>query len=247
MKCPVMIIARTMSIPHPRKSLAGDNRWRGIVFDLDGTLYPMRGIKVRMTFALWRKLNLLRCLSPARASLRSRTFADASALNAALYQELSRRSGFSSDEVAKWYQDEFLMEFVRVLNKYAKKRPGLVALLELLHKSGLKLAVVSDFGRVGERLTALGIRTDVFDNVMATEEFGVLKPSPKPLRALAQKWNLSPSALLLVGDRQDLDGASAEAAGMTFIGISDRTTLFRNENGFINWAGVTKLLKAQVE
>jgi HAD superfamily hydrolase (TIGR01549 family) len=152
-----------------------------------------------------------------------------------------------SDEAAHWYERVFMSAFVAMLSKYGKIRPGLVPLLESLHEKGIKLAVVSDFGQVRERLTALGIPLAPFDDLVSVEECGALKPSPKSLQMVATKWKINAAELTVVGDREDLDAVGARAAGMAFVGVTNRDILIRNKNGFICWSEVTKMLRAKTK
>ena len=85
------------------------------------------------------------------------------------------------------------------------------------------LAVVSDFGLVSERLAALEIPSAAFDHVASAEDSGALKPSPKGFLDAARFLGLSADQLLIVGDRDDKDGAAARAAGMPFLHLATRS------------------------
>jgi FMN phosphatase YigB (HAD superfamily) len=114
-------------------------------------------------------------------------------------------------------------------------------LLARLRQNGAKLAVVSDYGYVRERLAALSIPLDAFDELCSSEDYGVLKPSPRPLTALAEEWGLDPKHMVMIGDREDLDQASALAAGMDFLGITDRSR--PEKDGFRHWSEAAKFLE----
>ena len=190
---------------------------RGVIFDLDGTLYVLPGMRLRLTWRLRRDLGLLRRFSAARRALRGRGFGGAAGLDEALGRELGRRAGVEPDRAAAWYRDRFLPEFVGLLADRARARPGLGELLARLRERGVRLAVVSDHPLIDERLAAIGLDPGLFDDLVAAEEHGVLKPSALPFSALARKWGVEPGAVIVVGDRLDLDAASAEAAGMGFL------------------------------
>ena len=104
-----------------------------------------------------------------------------------------------------------------LLTDRARARSGLEPLLRRLRAGGVRLGVVSDHPRIDERLVAIGLEPALFEDRLASEELGVLKPSPLPFFALARKWGVEPGALIVVGDRLDLDAASAGAAGMGFL------------------------------
>ncbi|MCP4197006.1 MAG: HAD family hydrolase [Proteobacteria bacterium] len=219
------------------------HRIEGVVFDLDGTLYALRARQLRITVALWRwsDLRVLRHLLGTRSWMRSQTFADREAFFGAFCAELGRRAGISPLAAGEWYENRFLGSFVKMLAKRARIRPGLLGLLARLRQNGVKLAVVSDYGYVRERLAALSIPLDAFDELCSSEDYGALKPSPRPLIALAEDWGLDPKHVVMIGDREDLDQASALAAGMDFLGISDRSG--PEKDGFTRWSKAVKFLE----
>lgn len=207
----------------------------GVVFDLDGTLYTLSGLRPRMALSLWRSLGVLRHISGARRAVRQREFADGDALRGEFYRELGDRAGISQARAAEWYQEMFLPAFVALLDRHGTKRPELLKLLARLRTRGVRLAVVSDFPRVEDRLRALGIPPEAFDAVGSAEESGALKPWPRALLSVAAQWEMEPTKVLVVGDRQDLDGACAEAAGMAFLGVDNGVHRGGRGKGFVSW------------
>jgi FMN phosphatase YigB (HAD superfamily) len=219
-------------------------RISGAIFDMDGTLYELPGRKLRMTLAMPGDIRMLKQIGKARKALRNKEFGDRERLRAALWEELGRRARVSTERAKNWYEDRFMTKFVDLLGRKARVRPGLIDVLSEMKERGARLAVLSDFGGVIERLEALRIPRYLFDDVVGAEDFGVLKPSPVPFLALAKKWGLVPTSLVVVGDRWDLDGASAEAAGMQFLGVVERGLLGRGEqaDGFHDWSYVREQL-----
>jgi HAD superfamily hydrolase (TIGR01549 family) len=191
----------------------------GVAFDLDGTLYTLRGMRRHMTVALWRSLGVLRHLSKARAAIRPRDFEDGDALRHAFLGELGRRAGVGPERASAWYEDEFLPAFVQTLARRGRRRPHVLGLLARLRMAGVRLAVVSDYPVVTERLRAVGIPIEAFHALSSAEESGALKPSPRALLRMAQRWGLDPAAMLVVGDREDLDGDAARKAGMDYLDV----------------------------
>jgi FMN phosphatase YigB (HAD superfamily) len=201
--------------------MAGIATTEGVIFDLDGTLYVLSGLRLRLTWRLRGDLRLLRHFSAARKTLRGREFGGAAGLREALGLELGRLAGVPPRLAAAWYEERFLPELVRLLADRARFRPGLREALIRLREGGVRLGVVSDHPRIDDRLAAIGLDPGLFDDRAASEEFGVLKPSALPFSALARKWGVEPGAMIVVGDRLDLDAASAGAAGMGFVPAGD--------------------------
>ena len=79
---------------------------RGIIFDLDGTLYVLRWMKLRMALSLLGSVGVLRKLTGARAVIRAGSYADRESLLVALYQELGRRAGIGAVRAEAWYHEK---------------------------------------------------------------------------------------------------------------------------------------------
>ncbi|AEF83819.1 hydrolase [Treponema primitia ZAS-2] len=106
-----------------------------------------------------------------------------------------------------------------MLKKYYCPRPGLSELFEKLTRKSRKFAVYSDYPLVAERLRALGLNTEDCGLLYGPENFGAQKPAARPFLSIAEAMGISPGEILVVGDREDTDGAGAAAAGMGFIRI----------------------------
>lgn len=87
-------------------------------------------------------------------------------------------------------------------------------LLELL-KRGLKLAVVSDAPRLQAwtRLAHLQLQ-HLFDTVVAFEDTGERKPSPKPFERAIEFLGIAPSEAIMIGDWPERDVVGAAKVGI---------------------------------
>ena len=233
------ILASSTDTPRPQNRRFGmDTRLttrpvRGIIFDLDGTMYTISWLKVSITLGLLGDLNKLRHFFPVRSWLREQQpFIDEGELKRRFAEELSRRAGGTPEKVLHWYENRFMPRFAKVLANRAEVRDGLTPLLERLRDKNVRLAVVSDFGQVPERLDALGIPKGFFEEMVGAEAYGTMKPTATPYRVIARKWQTALSDILLVGDREDLDAGSAALAGTQFIGIAGDK---RAGPDFVSW------------
>ena len=79
---------------------------------------------------------------------------------------------------------------------------------------GIRLGALSDYP-ADAKLQALGIR-DQFEVVLSAQspEVGVFKPHPGGLEAVLDRMRVSVNQALYVGDREEVDAAAAEAAGL---------------------------------
>ena len=89
-----------------------------------------------------------------------------------------------------------------------------ITLLELL-KRGLKLALVSDAPRLQAwtRLAHLQLH-HLFDTIVAFEDTGERKPSPKPFQRAIEMLAIDPSEAIMVGDWPERDMVGAAKVGI---------------------------------
>jgi putative hydrolase of the HAD superfamily len=89
--------------------------------------------------------------------------------------------------------------------------------LERLRRRALRLAIISNWdGRLRPLLHQLGL-AQCFDPIVVSCEQGVPKPQPEIFRRAAALLGLPSSAILHVGDSDELDAAGARQAGFNAI------------------------------
>lgn len=197
---------------------------RAWLVDLDGTLYSPAPVKLAMAAELaLLGPHRIRWLSEFRRQheLLREEFERNPALELAPspFEEQLRRSA----EVLA-VEAELLRA---VVHAWMIHRPGkwlrLVRRAALLreiteHRArGGKTALVSDYPAEA-KLRALGAR-ELFDVVVSNGEhprLTRLKPSPDGFRIAAAELDVEPQECLVLGDREDADGAAARAANMAF-------------------------------
>ncbi len=205
-------MTKTMPAPEPV---------RGVVFDLDGTLYNKRALEWYMLRTM--PLALLRLLryTRVRSGLAGQDFGSAAAITRVTLERLGREPA-AQQRWQRWISEHYEPRLLRGLREASTLYPGVPALLTRLRAAGLRLGLVSDYRGVPARLIALGLAPEVFDFVLVTEELGAMKPSPRMAAATLAGMDLPASALVMVGDRAFADQRFAEAAGMRFLGVRPR-------------------------
>lgn len=200
---------------------------QGIIFDLDGTLYEYRWLKLRLALGHIQSLSYLLRLEKGRDSIRGVSFPDQQSLLA----EAARISQPQNpDAFQRWYETKFYSTFISILQP-SMLRPGTESLLQRARARNIKIAVCSDYGRVAERLGALGLDLALFDQLISAEEQGHLKPQLLPYRKIVQDLRLDPQQVLIVGDRFETDGRAAQVLGCPFHEIRNR----HDWSHLINW------------
>ncbi len=201
-------------------TIATSPRIRGVIFDLDGTLYAMRWYLQPVFFVTVfpHGMRLVRVWR-MRGKYAGEEMVSQGRLADAISEDLARTETVSAAEARLWIDHAFYDSYVAIMRFFRGSRPGLNSLLAAVRAKGIKLAVLSDYGRVAERLEKLGIPPDLFDTVASCEACGALKPHPRPFLEIAKEWAISPHQVLVVGDRADTDGEAARGAGMDFLRI----------------------------
>ncbi len=160
---------------------------RAVTWDVDGTLYSTRRLRLALMGAGLRALVTLR-LGDVRELLRL------------------GRPGVRPPALRP-IEDRWFAPALRRIGP----RPGVRAAIDAVAARGLPQGIVSDY-EAAAKLEALGL-AGRFAAVIAGERLGERKPSPTPFLAAAALLGVPPEAVLHVGDRDDRDGAGARAAG----------------------------------
>jgi HAD superfamily hydrolase (TIGR01509 family) len=193
---------------------------RAYLVDLDGTLYRPTLVKLGMALELM-------CFGPHRLRWLRAFRHEHEVMRGIAAQEFAP----SPYEVQLTRTAERLRvapaELQRVVKEWMHQRPAkwlrlaknstLLEEIRGFKQAGGKTALVSDYPAAA-KLDALGIRSH-FDIIVANgETLGLrrLKPSPDGYLLAASSLGIPPAECLVIGDREDADGAAARAAGMQF-------------------------------
>ncbi|MCK5808978.1 HAD family hydrolase [bacterium] len=200
------------------------NKYRLVIFDLDGTLYPLTR-RFKLLFALKNiaSLSLFRAHLSHIDILRQTDFNNQESLLDAHFSALATKTNKTILEVKEWYFNRFYPTFIQAIKWSATPRPHLTEIFEQLKKRNIKTALFSDYSHIKERLAALNIKDDIFDILLSGEEEGALKPSPRPIEILKERFNLSEAEMVIIGDRQESDGKVAQRSGIDSIIIGETT------------------------
>lgn len=202
--------------------MALTNNINGIIFDLDGTLYRMQWfMRPLLAFKLLPRITRLTRFLKVRGRFAGKPMGCRENLLNSIADAVSKQEKVQQVEIYNWILLSFYPAFLSLMPFFKNSRPGIQNMLSTLRISGFKLAVLSDYDHVAERLLNLEINPSLFDITISSEAAGALKPCAEPFLNIASSWNISPENILVVGDRNDTDGEAARAAGMQFLQISD--------------------------
>jgi len=208
-------------------------RYRAVLFDVDGTLYRQTPLRAMMALELaaapvlpgggpggMTTARILRCYRQMHESLRQLGAADRPLADDQIMRTASALG--VGEAVVRSTVDEWM---VRRPLKYLRwcRRPGLIPALEALAAAGIRLGVLSDYAPE-HKLAALGTGA-LFELSLCTSAGTVnaLKPHPRGFQLACRMWGLDPAEVLYVGDRPEVDGEGALAAGLDCAIIGRRT------------------------
>jgi FMN phosphatase YigB (HAD superfamily) len=197
---------------------------QAVLFDVDGTLYHQRPLRILMAGELaagawirdapWRVPRLWRMLSAfrrVREELRD-LGRPAEPLARLQYTRAAERArvgvGDMQAAVEEWIYRRPLKYLPRVV------RGGTAEVLSRLSARGFRIGAFSDYP-VTAKLDAMGLRTPISLELDATSErVNAFKPHPRGLEVACEVWRLAPSDVLYVGDRAEIDARGAAVIGM---------------------------------
>jgi FMN phosphatase YigB (HAD superfamily) len=197
---------------------------RAVLFDVDGTLYRQAPLRVLMAGELavlpWlhrppqqvpRLWKVLSAFRKVREELRDLD-RPSEPLERLQYTATGERLQVPVEEVEAAVREWMFERPLKYLRRVA--RPGLQEVLTGLGALKLEIGVFSDYP-VARKLDAMGIRHLVGLELEATQSaINAFKPHPQGFLTACQRWGLTPSEVVYVGDRPEVDAVGASAAGL---------------------------------
>lgn len=202
-----------------------------VIFDVDGTLYDQKKMRIKMLFALIRHYLLhpwdykeLVILHHFRKQREQRAGYQGSNLQHEQYLWVLSKVDVPLDKVKavinKWifdYPNQYLRGCIY---------PGLMQFVENLQNAGISTAVYSDY-EAARKMQCMGINVDLM--VSSTDSnINAFKPLPVGIHHILTELKISNrSHCLFIGDRIELDGKCAEIAEIPFL-LADGAAEFYN-------------------
>jgi len=209
----------TMSAPDFRRRLP--SKVSAIVFDVDGTLYDQRRLRLMMFRRLlseclkdpllgFQSIRFLRAYREAHESLRD----ESAPLDLGSRQlEIACRSTAVQHRQAGEIVNR-LFETAPLVHLHRFVRAGVVEFLQTARARGVRLGVYSDYPAEA-KLQAMSL-TGCFDVVVSSHDaaVGLLKPHPAGLQCCLARLDVKAENALFVGDRIDIDAECARRANV---------------------------------
>jgi len=218
---------------------------KAIIFDVDGTLYDQKKLRMFMLFEMTIFI-LFRpwCLKDFKLLWDFRKHRERSALNTVgdidnqQYLYVARSSGVTPEKIRELVGDWILERPLKYLPSC--RYPGVLELFYKLKQRGIGIGVFSDYPSEA-KLRALGLSADVM--VCSTDQHvDRLKPDPKGLLITAEKLGTPIEDCLFIGDRDEKDGECARRGGMRYLILNRKKTntsdSFRSYHQLNRWLEV---------
>lgn len=194
---------------------------RGVIFDVDGTLYRQKPVRFSMMGRLMRHLLAHPCFFRElmgiyhfrklreTASFRTRTME--AQIRAAAASAGIRDAERLKKAIQRWMFEEPLT----YIRKY--RNPDTLGLLAQMQSAEKKILIYSDYA-TEQKMEVLGIRADgiYYPGIHGIEG---MKPSGKNVQRILSSQGLCPDETVYIGDRPEKDGKSARAAGVRFVSV----------------------------
>jgi HAD superfamily hydrolase (TIGR01549 family) len=210
------------------RTIKGPLKWddiRLVVFDVDGTLYDQRSLRLRMLGEMllpsarnrdFETIRILRAYRRIREDLGDSLHED---FEQELVAQTARLVGCSADRVRTTAREWLERRPLRYLMRY--RYPGIAEPFNGLRDQGKKIGIFSDYP-AREKLDALGLDADLIV-CAGDEKVGVLKPHARGLHVLMSRAAMSADQTIMIGDRPERDGLAAQSANVRALILSRKS------------------------
>ena len=186
-------------------------KFKGIIFDLDGTLVnSLEDISDAMN-------NVLTNLNYPTHTYDAYQYFIGSGLRNLVSKALPA-SNNSENEIEVCFEN-MIAEYREICTLKTKPYAGIVELLDDLVSRDIKLAVFSNKADELTKKIASEIFPDYFNTAVGLSTEALKKPNPFEAIEISKNWNLKPEEIIFIGD-SDIDMLTATNASMFPLGVS---------------------------
>ena len=201
------------------------NEAGGYIFDVDGTLYPQKKVRVNMALRLtkyylirpfkWKEVAAIYYFRKLRENEKYK-----SQPMEYLYKNISLRLGVPEKAIFETIHRWMFTEPLDLLKKY--RYTEITDFIIKKYNEGTKIIIYSDYPAL-DKLKAMGIK---YNSVYTScdESIQEQKPSERAMKKILQDIKIPPEKIIYIGDRDEKDKKSAEIIGIKYYDIDE----FRN-------------------
>lgn len=186
-------------------------KFKGIIFDLDGTLVnSLEDISDAMN-------TVLTSLNYPTHTYDTYQYFIGSGLRNLVSKALPASN--NTDEQIETCFKSMIKEYREICTFKTKPYNGIIELLDHLATQDFKLAVFSNKADELTKKIATEIFPDYFDAAVGLSTESLKKPNPFEAIEISKNWNLKPEEIIFIGD-SDIDMLTANNANMFPVGVS---------------------------
>ncbi|KAF2334457.1 HAD family hydrolase [Flavobacterium daemonense] len=186
-------------------------KYKGIIFDLDGTLVDsLHDISDAMN-------TVLESLNYPTHSYDTYQYFIGSGLRNLVSKALPATN--NSEEQIEICFNLMINEYRKICTLKTKPYNGIIDLLDNLSSQNIKMAVFSNKADELTKKIASELFPDYFDTAIGLSTEALKKPNPFEAIEISKNWNIKPEEILFVGD-SDIDMQTALNANMLPVGVS---------------------------
>lgn len=196
------------------------NNVRGVIFDMDGTLYQQFWVRMCMAlklsaYALTQKNGYrdLKVILHYRMQREKLAVARTNNISGIEFKGTAYEFNLPEEQVAKIIHEWMYIKPLRYLR--AARFENVENFISALREKGIKIGIFSDYP-VKKKLIALGLSADAICYA-AENDVNCLKPEPVGLIKTIERMGLESGDCIMIGDRLERDGICAKEAGVSFL------------------------------
>ena len=200
------------------------SKYSTLIFDLDGTLYYQKPVRLLMflRLILYYSLHIHRikelfALKQYRQLRETRLDADSLNFEEKQILEVSKNFSIPPEDVRNLLKTWLINKALFAVKIFKKRK--LLKYMEKLQKSAVIVIVYSDYP-VKEKLQAINFRPD-YSFYSNDDLIRCMKPDAGGLLRIIDFLKLNKEFVLYVGDRDERDGLCAQLAGIDYLDVKE--------------------------
>ena len=207
------------------------NDIKAITFDVDGTLYSVKKLKLLALLSMPHHIKFLKIFSNSRELIRKKNLINKN-IEFEGFNIFEQQIKMVANELnisnanAEKKINKLIYKKLPELLKYISAFSGVDILLKELTKKEIKFGIISDYPSE-EKINRLNLNFYNWEFMISGDRENYLKPHKRVFEKAVQLLNIKPENILHVGDREDCDILGAKSAGF-------KTALYVNNINKLN-------------
>lgn len=211
----------------------------------EGTMLPLKGVIFDLDDTLYNEKQYVRSGFRAVGRYLDRPEAADALWNAFLMGEPAIDTYLNG--IGSAYQKDECLRVYREHKPEIALSDGIAGIIQRLHDRGIKVGIITDGRPDGQRnkIEALGL-DQMVDDIIVTDELGgeqFRKPCDIAFRIMQRRWRIPFEQLIYIGDNVNKDFQAPKQLGMQWALVNNPDSLYQKENENCGDQGILDILK----